>query len=77
MADLTTWHEPTHEHEQPWYGRKQAWAWIMRNCNGIANVGACPICGERVMVRGDSVTTDGRIIGTCGDAFTVASWEKQ
>ena len=36
--------------------------------------GLCPICGEHITLTGDQ-TTDGRIIGTCGDAFTRDEWE--
>lgn len=34
--------------------------------------GLCPVCGERITVSGE--TTDGRLIGTCGDAFTRKRW---
>lgn len=27
----------------------------------------CPVCGEKIKINGK--TTDGRAIGTCGDAF--------
>lgn len=30
-------------------------------------VGLCPICGEHIGIEG--MTTDGRLIGSCGDAF--------
>ncbi len=33
----------------------------------------CPICGEIVELTGE--TTDGRLIGSCGDAFTNHQWE--
>jgi hypothetical protein len=36
--------------------------------------GLCPICGERVTLTGK--TTDGRLIGSCGDAFTQARWDE-
>lgn len=35
--------------------------------------GLCPICGEDVSLTG-RVTTNGRLIATCGDAFTVKQW---
>jgi hypothetical protein len=35
--------------------------------------GLCPICGEQVSLTGQC-TADGRLIGTCQDAFTVAQW---
>jgi hypothetical protein len=34
----------------------------------------CPICGESITLDRQARTSDGRLIGTCGDAFTVASW---
>ena len=39
-----------------------------------AESGLCPICGEVITVTGN--TTDGRIIGSCFDAFTVESWDE-
>jgi predicted RNA-binding Zn-ribbon protein involved in translation (DUF1610 family) len=33
----------------------------------------CPICGEQVTLTGER-TKDGRLIGSCLDAFTVAQW---
>lgn len=36
--------------------------------------GLCPICGESTSLTGS--TTDGRLIGACGDAFTVAQWAR-
>lgn len=56
--------------------RRAAWSWVLNNCNGIDNIGTCPICGERVQVIGSKITDNGRIIGSCGDAFTVAQWEE-
>ena len=32
----------------------------------------CPVCGSEVCIVGR--TEDGRLIGSCGDAFTVAQW---
>ena len=57
--------------------RRAAWSWISHHCNGINNIGTCPICGERVQVLGSNVTTDGRVIASCGDAFTIAKWEEE
>jgi hypothetical protein len=37
-----------------------------------AETGLCPICGVNVTLNGE--TTDGRLIGTCGDAFTETRW---
>jgi hypothetical protein len=34
----------------------------------------CPICGETVTVTG--ITKDGRLIGSCGDAFSLAKWNE-
>ena len=34
----------------------------------------CPICGERVELNGE--TKDGRLVGSCGDAFTRNQWEQ-
>jgi hypothetical protein len=33
----------------------------------------CPICGKKITLKGS--TLDGRLIGSCGDAFTVIQWE--
>lgn len=33
----------------------------------------CPICGEQITLTGER-TKDGRLIGSCLDAFTVAQW---
>ena len=59
-----------------WQARRTAWAWIFDNCNGIDNVGLCPICGERVQVLSSKITMDARLIGSCGDAFSIDAWEK-
>ena len=32
----------------------------------------CPICGAEVFITGR--TTDGRLVGSCKDAFTQAQW---
>lgn len=34
--------------------------------------GLCPVCGDRVSVTG--FTADGRLIGSCRDAFTAERW---
>jgi len=34
--------------------------------------GLCPVCGERVAITG--IATDGRLIGSCRDAFTAERW---
>jgi hypothetical protein len=36
--------------------------------------GLCPICGERIRLVGN--TTDGRLIGSCMDAFTGRQWRQ-
>jgi hypothetical protein len=36
--------------------------------------GLCPVCGEEIDLKG--TTKDGRLIGTCGDAFTLAKWNE-
>ena len=56
---------------------KQAYSFIFNRCNGIDNIGSCPICGERIQVRGDKITDNGRIIGSCGDAFKVEQWDEE
>lgn len=33
----------------------------------------CPVCGESITITGK--TTDGRIIGVCGDAFQASKWD--
>lgn len=33
----------------------------------------CPICGEKITLQ-NSLTLDGRLIGTCQDAFTIKQW---
>lgn len=35
----------------------------------------CPVCGEEVTITGK--TTDGRLIGSCGDAFDKEAWEAE
>ena len=34
--------------------------------------GLCPICGEEITLTGR--TTNGRLTGSCQDAFTLAQW---
>lgn len=34
--------------------------------------GLCPICGESITI--DGKTTDGRIIGSCKDTFSIQRW---
>ena len=35
----------------------------------------CPICGQSIKITG--TTTTGRLIGSCGDAFSVDQWETE
>lgn len=35
--------------------------------------GRCPVCGEAATLAGR--TTDGRVVGSCGDAFRRAAYE--
>lgn len=37
--------------------------------------GLCPVCGEKITITGR--TEDGRLIGSCGDAFTVQKWVEE
>lgn len=32
----------------------------------------CPVCGKKVTLKDD--TRDGRVVGSCGDAFTLEAW---
>lgn len=38
----------------------------------LPRTGLCPACGKQVSLHG--ITQDGRLIGSCRDAFTVAKW---
>jgi hypothetical protein len=42
------------------------------SCSYIGPQMLCPICGDSVEL--DGTTKDGRLIGTCGDAFTRERW---
>jgi len=57
--------------------RLKAYTWINSNCDGNHNVGLCPKCGERVQVQGNRITDNGRLIASCGDAFTIEEWEAE
>lgn len=35
----------------------------------------CPVCGVEVCIVGE--TTDGRLVGSCSDAFSVARWNDE
>jgi hypothetical protein len=41
----------------------------------IDTEGICPVCGEQITLL-DRETTDGRLIGSCKDAFTYEAWMK-
>ncbi len=41
----------------------------------IGDVRLCPICGETIHISGK--TTDGRLIGSCKDAFHKEQWDSQ
>ena len=41
----------------------------------IQQTGLCPICGKRIHVIG--TTVDGRLIGSCKDAFTYKQWQEE
>jgi hypothetical protein len=56
--------------------RQRAWQWVLNHCDGIDNIGNCPVCGERIQVLGSKITMDGRLIGSCGDAFPIEKWEE-
>lgn len=34
--------------------------------------GLCPVCGEKITIIG--TTEDGRLVGSCFDAFTTKKW---
>ena len=57
--------------------RLEAYTWINSNCDGNNNVGICPKCGERVQVKGNAITDDGRLIASCGDAFNPSEWDEK
>ena len=48
-------------------------AWVDAVGAGPLASGLCPICGENISLT-DTITSNGRLVGTCGDAFTLASW---
>ena len=56
---------------------RRAFQWTFDHCNGIDNIGLCPVCGERVQVLGSKVGLDGSLFGSCGDAFTIERWESE
>jgi hypothetical protein len=41
---------------------------------GALRSDVCPICGDWIRIS-ERITADGRLIGTCGDAFTRAQWD--
>jgi hypothetical protein len=38
-------------------------------------LGLCPVCGEAVRLT-DTVTSNGRLVGTCGDSFLADAWDR-
>ncbi len=48
--------------------------WGVDDGDAEQNTGLCPICGQSIHLTG-RVTTNDRLIGSCGDAFTVEQWE--
>lgn len=39
----------------------------------LNEVGLCPICGKKIYTY--KVAKLGHLIGSCGDAFTIAQWD--
>ena len=48
-------------------------AWLDCNHDKDVSPGFCPVCGAIVRLT-DVITKDGRLTGSCGDAFTVSMW---
>jgi hypothetical protein len=49
---------------------------LMKRARSVvyAAEGLCPVCGVRITITGE--TLDGRLIGSCRDAFTMNTWEE-
>ena len=45
---------------------------VRRTLPYLGLAGLCPVCG--VQIRVENSTKDGRLIGSCNDAFTVEQW---
>jgi len=56
------------------YARKPERRWWSMNKYEGFGIDLCPICGEEIYITGR--TKDGRLIGSCGDAFTDEQWNK-
>ena len=56
--------------------RIDTWEWVRKNTGSNASLGLCPICGEKIWITGECITDNGRIIGSCGDAFRIKQWEE-
>lgn len=41
----------------------------------LRHYGLCPICGKTIYITGE--TSDGRLIGSCFDAFTTPKWMEE
>lgn len=48
----------------------EAWEYLRETYDA----GLCPVCGEGIEAT-DERTADGRLIGSCGDAFSDEAWE--
>lgn len=58
------------------YAKKEEWSYPLVPVQPHEIVrGPCPICGEIADIVGK--TTDGKIYGTCGDAFFKERWEEK
>lgn len=64
--------------KQTWedIGKKAGWMKVAATeeelQKSIGENGLCPVCGEKVAITG--LTTDGRLIGSCKDAFPFEKW---
>lgn len=47
---------------------------LISNKDGKIEDRLCPVCGVRIYLR--DATKDGRLIGSCGDAFTIERWNE-
>ena len=52
-----------------------AWKWLRLYLDDGRIDGLCPICGVQIHVMINKITDNGHLIGSCGDAFTIAQWE--
>lgn len=64
--------------ERLWKSPRFVHTWARIRCEedlASGDTGLCPVCGERVYLTG--WTTDGRTIGSCGDAFECLPWAEE